>query len=133
MPLTDDEALLNSLRLPPELAPHPGVGTIAAQPPKKRAKPREEEPFVHCTVREFLVGVAAVEGARELAVWVYLLRARRLAPDAQEISVSNEALATWGVSRETKRRALRKLSRAGLICIKQAKGRSPRVVLPERA
>jgi hypothetical protein len=132
MPPTDDEMLLNSLRLPPGMAVSRDR-LIAAQPPKQRAKPREEEPFVHCTVREFLVGVAALDGARELAVWVYLLRARRLASDVREVPLSNEALAAWGVSRETKRRALRKLSAAGLICIKQAKGRSPRVVLREPA
>jgi hypothetical protein len=133
MPPTDDEMLLNSLRLPPGMAVSSDARSIAAQPPKQRAKPREEEPFVHCTVREFLAGVAALDGAREVAVWVYLLRAERLAPDARQLPLSNEALAGWSVSRETKRRALRKLSAAGLICIKQAKGRSPRVVLREPA
>jgi hypothetical protein len=127
MPLTDDETLLNSLRLPRELAVDPGL--IAAPPSKKGAKSREEEPFVHCTVREFLAGVAALDGAREVAVWVYLLRAERLAPDARQLPLSNEALAGWSVSRETKRRALQKLSEAGLIRVKQAKGRSPRVAI----
>jgi hypothetical protein len=128
MPPTDDEMLLNSLRLPPGMAVSRDR-LIAAQPPKQRAKPREEEPFVHCTVREFLAGVAALDGAREVAVWVYLLRAERLAPDARQLPLSNEALAGWSVSRETKRRALQKLSEAGLIRVKQAKGRSPRVAI----
>jgi|tagenome__1003787_1003787.scaffolds.fasta_scaffold20087052_2 hypothetical protein len=129
MPPTDDEMLLNSLRLPPGMAVSSDARSIAAQPPKQRVKPREKEPFVHCTVREFLAGVAALDGAREVAVWVYLLRAERLAPDAWQIPLSNEALAGWSVSRETKRRALQKLSEAELIRVKQAKGRSPRVAI----
>jgi len=45
------------------------------------------------------------------------------------VSVPNGRLAKLGVTRETKRRALRDLEKAGLITVERRHGKTPRVTL----
>jgi hypothetical protein len=45
------------------------------------------------------------------------------------VPLSNGRLTKLGISRETKRRALRRLEKAGLITVERHSGRSPRVTL----
>jgi len=119
-----DAELLESLRYRPELE---------AEAPAKRSKreaKRETEPFVHVTERELLAGLRALDGAHELAVWLYILRERRLRQALslpESFALTNRALAAWGVNKDSKRRAVRKLAAARLIRVERDGSHSPRV------
>ena len=58
-----------------------------------------------------------------------LARAPGVEEQKHTVSLSNAALARYGVSRETKRRALAKLEAAGLIKVERRPGRATIVTL----
>ncbi len=118
---------LESIRLSPEMQ------TVAApvEPPKRRRRTRETEPFVHIDVRDFLAGFDVVDSKGELAVWVFILRQWRISP--KPVALTNAGLSAWGVCRQTKYRAVEKLLKAGLIEVEAGGKASPRVTpLPVR-
>jgi DNA-binding transcriptional ArsR family regulator len=127
--------LLKEVRLDPQAAAASQAAMEAAiaegpKRPKRSANTRGTEPFAHLTIREFLAGAEVLSGALELAVWVYILRERRIratAGQTEPFSLTNGGLASWGISRAVKGRALRKLARAGLVRVERDGNRCPRI------
>jgi hypothetical protein len=71
---------------------------------------------------------AAATNCPKAMVWVWLVQqARKTRSDT--VAVSNEALATYGVSRKVKTLALRQLEVAGLIAVERRCGKAPLVKL----
>ena len=64
-----------------------------------------------------------------LAVGVALWHLAGLRRTQQHLSLSTERLASFGVSRYAKDRALRHLTGAGLVTVDRKRGRSPRVTI----
>jgi hypothetical protein len=98
------------------------TATEGPKRPRRKSETRETEPFAHFTIREFLAGLSVLDGALELATWVYILREWRLRLGAGQdgpLRLTNGGLAAWGVSRAVKGRALRKLAAAGLIRVER--------------
>ena len=121
-----------TLRDAAEQAPLKPADTAPAQElAKPKPSPRKEiEPFVHVTDRALLPGLKAVDSAQELAVWLYILREqrRRQRTDQHDaFALTNRALAAWGINKDTKRRAIRKLEAARLITVERDGHHSPRV------
>jgi hypothetical protein len=73
-----------------------------------------------------LVEAGGTSRCRGLLVWLFLEYRWRITR-RRWVSVSNVELAKWGVGREAKRTALRRLEAAGLIQIEQSGRQSPRV------
>jgi hypothetical protein len=124
-PKPDEPFDVESIRLTPEM-----IATIPADPveqPKWTQRARETEPFVHIPVRDFVRGVRALKGAKELAVWAFILRQWRIS-QPEPVIVTNVGLAAWGIGRRTKYLALDKLVKAGLIRVERQPRRNPRVV-----
>ena len=71
---------------------------------------------------------AAATNTSKAVVWVWLVQeVRRTGSDT--VSMSNEALAKYGVSRKIKGSALRQLESAGLIAVERRSGKAPAVRL----
>src|SRR5215203_3348503 len=127
--------LLKEVRLDPQAAAasHAAMEAALAEGPKRSkrsANTRGTERFAHFTIQEFLGGAGILNNTLELAVWVYILRERRIratAGQAEPFSLTNSGLASWGISRAVKGRALRKLARAGLVRIERDGNRCPRI------
>jgi hypothetical protein len=85
----------------------------------------QSDPFIHVGLNEFLAGVKTVSSAGELAVWVYILRERRLRRSVGPFPLANAGLVAWGITKNTKSRALQKLVAAGLITIEKHGHSSP--------
>ena len=122
---SDDEALLATVRADLSTA---HLAVRRKHQPKPNA--RERAPFVHVPVEELLAGATVLAGALELLVWIYILREwhmRRSMGVLGSLPVTNVGLARWGVSRFAKRRAIDKLSKAGLLHVEKHGGRNPRV------
>jgi hypothetical protein len=116
-----DEDLIKKLRLDP--------GTLAtlktAQPKsRRRAKGR----FVVAELESLKTASKAVNTPLGLMVWLFIVYRTRL-HRTHTVSVSNEALAKWGVERRAKYSALRQLEGAGLIRVERKGKRSPRVCI----
>src|SRR5215207_5522299 len=112
---------LESIRLTPEM-----LATTAAhldQPSNRKSRARENEPFLHMSVRDFVRGVRTLKGAKELAVWAFILRQWRIS-QPEPVAVTNAGLAAWGVGRRTKYFALDKLAKAGLIQVEKQSRRN---------
>lgn len=120
--------LLELVRLKPveqsTIATRTAMGAKMEGPkrPRRKSETRETEPFAHFTIREFLAGLSVLDGALELAAWVYILREWRLRIGAGQdgpLRLTNGGLAAWGISRAVKGRAVRKLAAAGLIRVER--------------
>jgi hypothetical protein len=124
-PKPDEPFDLQSISLTSEM-----IATIPADPigrSKRKQRARETEPFIHMPVRDFVRGVQALKGAKELAVWVFILRQWRIS-QPEPVAVTNAGLAAWGVGRRAKYLALDKLAKAGLIRLERQPRRNPRAV-----
>jgi hypothetical protein len=102
------------------IAARTAMGAKMAGPkrPERKSETRETEPFAHFTIRAFLAVLSVLDGALEMAAWVYILREWRLRIGAGQdgpLRLTNGGLAAWGISRAVKGRAVRKLAAAGLI------------------
>src|SRR4051794_7286073 len=104
-PKPDKPFDLESIRLTPESI----ATTDPVEQPKRKQRARETEPFVHMPVRDFVRGVRALKGAKELAVWAFILRQWRIT-QPEPVAVTNAGLAEWGVERRAKYLALDKLA-----------------------
>ena len=127
-----DEDLIQKLRLELDSAGRAVAIARSEAASKKPKRMLEAEAFIHVTVREFLAGVQVLDGALELSVWIYLLRERRmhlLTHARDPVTLSNAGLATWGVSRIVRGRAIRKLESAGLVRVERVGKRSPHVTV----
>jgi len=112
--LDEDEAMLERLRVP--------------ESPSRKGAKRSRERFVMMSHQAAMAGCRAL-GCPAFIVWHYI-HYRVWAEGAPTVSLPNQALADMGVTRDTKRRALRRLERAGLIRIaSQGNYRSPLVTL----
>jgi len=131
----EDEAFLASIRLDPEahaqaLARKDATADPLAKVVKatKQQRPREVEPFLLAGVKSFARGVKVLDGAKELATWAFILHRWRIV-QPEPVAVTNTALAEWHVDRRAKRRAIRKLTSAGLLEVVGGRtGGNPRVV-----
>jgi hypothetical protein len=73
-----------------------------------------------------LVAAGQASRCRGLLVWLFLEYQWRITR-RQWVEVTNAEMAKWGVGREAKRSALRKLEAAGLVQVEQRGHQSPRV------
>jgi hypothetical protein len=93
--------------------------------PEKLKKKREA--FVKVPVQ--LAGnVALVTRERKTFIWIWLLYLSWKS-GSRTVSLSNNELRKWRISRDTKRRALAALERAGLLKVEWRPGRSVLVTL----
>ena len=122
----DPESLLAQARDTRRLWPTAGEanarpGTAARA--KAKWQEREAEPFIHVTDRALLAGVRAVDGAQELAVWLFILREHRVRQGRGQsgaFALTTATLRAWaGIGRSTKSRALQKLAAADLVRIER--------------
>jgi hypothetical protein len=89
--------------------------------------PHAAEPFAVSRLAWAAKAAAATNTPKAL-VWIWLVqRARKT--KSNTVAMSNEALAQYGISRYTKRRALRQLEAAGLVAIKHLPGKAMIVTL----
>jgi hypothetical protein len=110
--------------------------TGRSQDPKQRpAKLQAKAPVRHKKTKPFGVlelhtaakAFAAMHCAKAMT-WVWLQHQARTT-GKRTVAVPNGALAKWGVSRETKRRALKELEAGGLIVIERRSRKTPLVTL----
>ena len=85
------------------------------------------ETFVKVPLEWARKASAAIETPKMMVLLYLLYRAWREHSDT--ITLPNNALTDYGVSRKLKRRALQQLEAAGLITIKRRAGKSPTVTL----
>ena len=71
---------------------------------------------------------AKVLGGKRFLVWLYIHH-RVWADKRQTVTVGNQTLSAWGVSRKEKYTALRKLAAADLITVEWRERKSPLVTL----
>jgi hypothetical protein len=98
---------------------------LEAAAPKKRKKP--DDPFVKLPLW-WATQAAKATKTKKALVWVELLYAAWKEKCAT-FPLPNGRLAKLGVSRETKRRALRDLERAGLIVVERPSRKTPIITL----
>ena len=84
--------------------------------------------FLHPKVQLVWIEKAAELGLHVLVVGL-LLQFRKLLLGKDSVTLPKEFLSKFGVSRGTKRRALKKLEEAGLIRVAQETGRSPLITV----
>ena len=85
---------------------------------------QETKFFLHPKVQLVWIEKAAELGIQTLVVGL-LLQFRAVLNGKESVTLPKEFLSKFGVSRGTKRRALKKLEEAGLIRVEQETGRSP--------
>jgi hypothetical protein len=127
---SSDEALIALVRLDRDKA-----SSVNENIPSNSKRLRDAEAFVHISVRDLLAGASVLNGVQELLVWIYILRElhmRRSKGVLGSMPVTNVGLARWGVTRFTKRRAIDKLSKGGLLQIEKHDGRNARVSVSVR-
>ena len=116
---------LDSLQVSPAQVPEPVQN-------KKAPRRRAEGAFVIAEIRQLRPAMQALACPAAL-VWMFLMyetRRRRTGT----ITVSNTALAEWGISRKVKYYALARLEADNLIAVSKAGKRSPLVrILPAQA
>jgi DNA-binding transcriptional ArsR family regulator len=78
------------------------------------------------------LSAAAHQGGKALAVGLAVHYAAGLRTTSRDIPVTNELAEVFGVSRHTKRYALKRLAAAGLIAVTQEGKSSPRVTIVSR-
>jgi hypothetical protein len=113
-----------SLRLSPEIAAEIGKKPAGRQGSKQQ---KRTDPFLQIPHRAIVRG-AKVLGGRRLLVWLYIHH-RVWADKRQTVTIGNQTLGAWGVSRKEKYTALRKLAGAGLIEVEWRERKSPLVTL----
>jgi len=86
-----------------------------------KQKRQQRKNFVHEDMETLILGFDL-----RSRLWAYLLQRRRIQP-GKPLAVSNIRMATLGIHRFVKMRALRSLERAGLIRVLRACGKNPRV------
>jgi hypothetical protein len=91
---------------------------------------RQVDPFVKVPL-QWAVAAAKATRTRKALVWLLLLYEAWKAKGVP-FPLSNEKLARYGVSRETKRRALAEIEASGLCTVQRQHGRAPVVTLPAR-
>ncbi len=89
---------------------------------------QESKFFLHPKVQLVWIEKAAELGLHVLVVGL-LLQFRKLLLGKDSVTLPKEFLSKFGVSRGTKRRALKKLEEAGLIRVEQETGRSPLITV----
>jgi hypothetical protein len=100
------------------------LAELHAAAPIKRKKP---EPFARISLSWAAMAAAATNCPKAM-VWIWLIY-RAWQTKSATIAVPNGALTKLGVSRETKRRALKELEAAGLIAVNQQTRKTPLVTL----
>ena len=80
--------------------------------------------FLHPQIQLIWIEKAAELGLQVLVVGL-LLQFRKLLLGKDSVTLPKEFLSKFGVSRGTKRRALKKLEEAGLVNVTQESGRTP--------
>jgi hypothetical protein len=110
-------------RLPPEMAIE-----LAKAKSKHGKRRKRTEPFLQIPHKAPVAGGKAGAGGRQLLVWLYIHH-RVWADKRSTVTVGNQTLSTWGVSRKVKYTALRKLEDAGLIRVEWRENRNPLVTL----
>jgi Bacterial regulatory proteins, gntR family len=98
------------------------VKTRELDPPRQKT-----EPFAMMSLAWAAKAAAATNTAKAM-VWIWLVQQVRKTR-AEAVTVSNETLAKYGVSRKTKDAALRQLEAAGLITVERHSGKAPLVRL----
>ena len=81
-----------------------------------------------------MAGLKVLGGAQELAVWLFILRERRVRQAIGQpltFALTNATLVPWGIGKRTKARTVRKLAAAGLITVERDGFKSPRVMVCE--
>jgi hypothetical protein len=107
-----------------DVAARQRLAQLAALAPPRR---KRGQPFVKVSLT-LAAQAAAATGDFKLFVWLWLLR-RSWERHTATILVPTEALAKYGVSRKTKRRALEQLQAAGLIAVEHRPNRNPAVTV----
>jgi hypothetical protein len=111
-------------KLPPEMA-----AELAKAKPKRHNKaPKRTEPFLQIPHKALVAGGRAGAGGRQLLVWLYIHH-RVWADKRNTVTIGNQTLSSWGVTRRVKYAALRKLEAAGLISVEWRENRNPLVTL----
>jgi DNA-binding transcriptional ArsR family regulator len=88
---------------------------------------RKSEPFAVLGLAWAAKAAAATDSPKAM-VWIWLVQ-QTSKTKSDTVAVSNEALATYGVSRKAKTMALRQLEEAGLIAVERRCGKAPLVRL----
>jgi hypothetical protein len=87
------------------------------------AKRKKTEPFAVAVLSEAAAAFVAVN-CRKAIVWLWLVHQSRKT-GSRAVAVPNGALGKLGVSRQTKRRALRELAAAGCIVVEWRQRKTP--------
>jgi hypothetical protein len=103
------------------------VETLPPDVPPSKARRREANLFIKMPLKWAATATTAI-GSRQCFVLIWLLHLA-WKTKAMTFKLSNAPLASYGVSRETKRRALVKLETAGLIKVERLHGRATIVTL----
>ena len=85
---------------------------------------QESKFFLHPQIQLIWIEKAAQLGIQALVVGI-LLQFRALLSQKAEVTLPQDFLSRFGVSRGTKQRALKKLEEAGLVNVTQKSGRTP--------
>lgn len=84
--------------------------------------------FLHPQIQLIWIEKAAQLGIQTLVVGI-LLQFRTLLGQKAVVTLPQDFLSRFGISRGVKQRALKKLKKAGLICVEQETGRSPLITV----
>jgi hypothetical protein len=93
--------------------------------PKRRK--RVEGRFVIAPLGDLIATAAALD-ARPMLLWLFLTYEARLR-NVNNVKVTNQALARWGIDRRAKYHALRRLEAAGLVVVERRGKSSPVVTI----
>ena len=103
------------------------VETLPSKPKASKARQREANLFVKVPLKWANAASRAIRSHQcFVLIWILYLAWKAKRPT---FVLSNAALVRYGVSRETKRRALAKLQAAGLIAVERLPGRATIVTL----
>jgi hypothetical protein len=104
------------------------IGTRQASNHKgNKKRPKQADLFVQILQRAVVAGAQAVR-ERRLVVWLYI-HYRVWCENSNTVEVGNKNLREWGVSHQTKTRALLAFERAGLVTIEWRGRNSPWVTV----
>jgi hypothetical protein len=119
--------IADAFRLPPEIA-----AQIGKKPPGKQGgkQPRRSEPFLQIPHKAIVAGSKVLRGTKQFLVWLYVFH-RVWSDKRKTVVVANQTLSEWGVARQEKYKALRRLEEAGLISVEWRGRRSPLVTLTD--
>jgi len=89
---------------------------------------QESKFFLHPQIQLIWIEKAAQLGIQALVVGI-LLQFRALLSQKAEVTLPQDFLSRFGVSRGTKQRALKNLEKAGLISVARETGRNPTITI----